>query len=80
MTKSKNKRAKSKNKGAAFYKRIPCPEVGPGWTRVFKVKSDGTRYCDEFYSPQNVRCFQLRHTKAREKASKYKGEWLSTRR
>jgi len=48
MTSSKNR-----NKGAKFYKRIPCPAVGPGCTRFVKEHPDRIRYHDEYYSPSS---------------------------
>ena len=80
MTTSKNK-----NKGVELYKRIPCPVVGPGWTRVVKEHPDGTRYCNEYHSPELKRKYRgLEYANACQlaisSASKYNGEeWLSTR-
>ena len=76
--------SRNKNKGVELYKRIPCPDVGPGWTRVVKELPIVERYCNEYLSPELKRKYDgLEYAEtcqlAIKSSSEYKDEWLSTR-
>ena len=62
----------SKNKGVTLYKRIPCPSVGPNWTKIAKEYPDRTRYCNRYCSPSLKRNYNgLKYAEACKTASIY---------